>query len=143
MYVPSTRNIISSYDVVFDESFSSVLVYISQPCSEAMSMRPEVTYTPCATYLREKTGNIITFAQFEVGNISTKKFNDTEIDDDDSIMPTILSKEDMDVIDSGNDSDHDLISTEMLEDISDVSQSHSNVNQRESRYKIRDCISQI
>ena len=27
VYVPSTRNIISSYDVVFDESFSSALSY--------------------------------------------------------------------------------------------------------------------
>ena len=33
VYVPITRNIISSYDVVFDESFSSVLAYMSQPYS--------------------------------------------------------------------------------------------------------------
>ena len=29
VYVPSTRNLISSYDVVFDESFSSALSYTS------------------------------------------------------------------------------------------------------------------
>ena len=29
VYVPSTRNIISSYDVVVDKSFSSVLEYMS------------------------------------------------------------------------------------------------------------------
>ena len=69
MYIPNTRKIISSYDVVFDEMFSSALVYTSQPYSEAMLMRPAVTYTPCATSLREKTGDIITFAQFEEGNI--------------------------------------------------------------------------
>ena len=40
MYVPSTNKIISSYDVVFDESFSSVLAYMSRPYSEAMAMRP-------------------------------------------------------------------------------------------------------
>ena len=34
-----------------------------------MVMRPAVTYTPCATSLRGKTGNTITFAQFEEGNI--------------------------------------------------------------------------
>ena len=34
-----------------------------------MAMRPSVTYTPCATYLREQTGDIITFTQFEEGNI--------------------------------------------------------------------------
>ena len=49
VYVPSTRKIISSYDVVFDESFSSALAYTSRPYSEAMAMRPSVTYTPYAT----------------------------------------------------------------------------------------------
>ena len=32
-YVPSTRKIMSSYDVVFDESFSSASAYTSQPYS--------------------------------------------------------------------------------------------------------------
>ena len=36
-----------------------------------------------------------------------------------------------------DESDHDLISTEMLEDICDGSQTHPNVNRREARYKIR------
>ena len=45
-------------------------------------------------------------------------------------------------MDSGNDSYHDPISMEMLEDISDGSQSHPNVNRREARYKIRDHIKQ-
>ena len=46
VYVPSTRKIISSYDVVFYERFSSELAYMSQPYLEAMAMRPSVTYTP-------------------------------------------------------------------------------------------------
>ena len=33
LYVPSTRKIIYSYDVVFDESFSSTLAYVSLPYS--------------------------------------------------------------------------------------------------------------
>ena len=69
VYVLSTRNIISSYDVVFDESLSSSLTYTSQPYSEAMAMCPSMKYTHCATSLREQTGNIITFIQFEEGNI--------------------------------------------------------------------------
>ena len=69
VYVPSSRNIIYLYDIVFDESFSSALAYTSQPYSEAMEMRPDVIYTPCTTSSREQTGNIITFAQFEEGNI--------------------------------------------------------------------------
>ena len=72
MYVPSTRKIISSYDVVFDEIFSSALAYTSQPYSKAMVMRPAVTYTPCVTSSREQTGDIITFTYFEEGDILTK-----------------------------------------------------------------------
>ena len=49
VYIPSTRKIISSYDVVFDESFSSALAYTSRPYSEGMAMRPAVTYTLYAT----------------------------------------------------------------------------------------------
>ena len=40
VYVPSIRKVISSYNVVFDESFSSALLYASQPYSEAMAMHP-------------------------------------------------------------------------------------------------------
>ena len=56
LYVLSTSNIISSYDVVFYESFSSTLAYKSQPNSEAMAMRLDLTYTPCHTSSRGKTG---------------------------------------------------------------------------------------
>ena len=66
LYVPSTRKIISSYDVVFDEKISSALAYTSQLYSEVMDMRMSVTYTPCDTYSREKTGDIITLAKFLV-----------------------------------------------------------------------------
>ena len=55
-------------------------------------------------------------------------------------MPTLLSEEEIDAMDSGDESYHDIISTEMLEDISDASQSQSNINQIEARYKIRDRI---
>ena len=54
----------------------------------------------------------------------------------------MMSEQDMDAINSGDDSDHDLISTEMLEDICDISQTHPNVNRIEVHYKIRDCIRQ-
>ena len=54
VYVPSTRKIIFSYDVVFDEIFSSALVYTSRPYSEAMGMRLEVTYTLYATSSKKK-----------------------------------------------------------------------------------------
>ena len=44
----------------------------------------------------------------------------------------MMSKQDMDAINSGNESDNDLISTEMLEDIHDGSQNHPNINRREA-----------
>ena len=39
-----------------------------------------------------------------------------------------MSKQDMEDLNSGDESDHDLISTEMLEDISDGGQTHPNIN---------------
>ena len=48
----------------------------------------------------------------------------------------------MENINSGDESDHDLISAEMLEDIRDRSQTHTDINRREARYKIRDRIRQ-
>ena len=53
-----------------------------------------------------------------------------------------MSKQYMENINSGDESDYDLISTEMLEDIRDESQNHPTVNIREARYKIRDRIRQ-
>ena len=142
MYVPSSRRIISSYDIVFNESFSIALEYTLQPYTEAMTIRTAVTYTPNVTSLREQTGNMITSAQFEEGNILNKTRNDAETSDNDSIMPPLPNEEEMDAMDSGNESDHELISMEMLEDICDGSQSHLNINQGEACYKIRYCIRQ-
>ena len=68
-------------------TFSSALTYTPRPYSEAMDMSPSLTYTPCATYSRRKTGNIITFAQFEEGNLPSETNspsetrNDAEISD--------------------------------------------------------------
>ena len=44
-------------------------------------MHPAVTYTPYATSLKEQTGDVITFAQFEEGNLLTKTRNNAEICD--------------------------------------------------------------
>ena len=54
----------------------------------------------------------------------------------------MMSEQEMDDINSGYESDHDLISTGMLEDICDGSQTHLKVNRRGERYKIRDRIRQ-
>ena len=76
-----TRKIISSYDFVFDESLSSALAYTSQLYSEAMDMLQFVSYILCSTYSKEKTGNIITFANFEEGDLLSETREDAEGDD--------------------------------------------------------------
>ena len=53
-----------------------------------------------------------------------------------------MREQDMDAMNSGDESDHDLISTELLEEICDRSQTHPNVNRIEARYKICDRIRQ-
>ena len=107
-----------------------------------MVMRPDVTYTPFATSLKEKNGDVITFAHFEEGYILTETCNNAESGDESNNELIMMRKQDIDDINYGDESDHDLISTEMLEDIRDVSHTHPNVNRREARYKIRDCIRQ-
>ena len=91
-YVPRTRKVISSYDVKFDESFVSALSYSSRPYAEAMAMFPAVTYTLYATSSKEKTGNVITFAQFEEGNLLSETRNDTEISDESNSESIMMSK---------------------------------------------------
>ena len=43
-----------------------------------MAIRLDVPYTPYATSPREKTGYIITFEQFEGGDLLSGTFEDTE-----------------------------------------------------------------
>ena len=124
MYVPSTRKVISSYDVVFDESFSSALSYTSRPYAEAMEMRLTVTYTPYATSSKEQTGDVITFAQFEEGNLIIETRNDTESDDESDSESIMMSEKDMENLDKTEKFDDDLISTETLHDICDGSHTH-------------------
>ena len=55
----------------------------------------------------------------------------------------MMSEQDIENLDSSDESDHDLISMEMSEDIRDGSQTHLNFNEGKSRYKIRDRIRQM
>ena len=82
---------------MFDESFSSALSYTSRPYAEAMAMCPTVTYTLYATSSKEKTGDVITFAQFEEGNLISETRNDTERDDEYEIESIMMSEKDMDL----------------------------------------------
>ena len=61
--------IVSSHNVIFDETNSSVLAYMSHSYSGALALQPEFSYIPYATSSHEQTGNIITFAQFKNVNL--------------------------------------------------------------------------
>ena len=54
VYVPSTRKVILSYNVKFDDIFVSALSYSSRPYAEAVAMRPAVMYTPYATSTQQQ-----------------------------------------------------------------------------------------
>ena len=107
---------------------------MSQPYSEAMAIRPSVTYTPYATSSKEQTGDVITSAQFEEGNILTETRNDAESGDESDNKSIMMSKHDMENLDSSDESDYDLISMEPLEDIRDRIQTHPTIDKREARF---------
>ena len=80
-------------------------------------------------------------AHFEEVNLLSETLDDAKNGDKSNWRSnSLISEEEMDVIDSGNESDDEPMSTEMLEDICAGSQSHLNVNRRGSRYKTRDRI---
>ena len=85
-----------------------------------MAMHPAVTYTPYATSSKEQAGNIITFTQFEEENIITETRNYAESGDESDNKSIMMNEQDMEDINYGDESDHDLISTEMLEQTGDV-----------------------
>ena len=56
----------------------SVLAYTSRLYSESLSMHPALSYIPYGTSSHEQTGNIITFAQLEEGNLVENERNVAE-----------------------------------------------------------------
>ena len=105
-----------------------------------MAICPYVSYAPFVTYSRGETDNIIMFAQFEEGGVLSRTHNvlsetrdNTETGnkyDDDLTMTPLISEEEMNANSSGNESDAEPMSTEMLEDICDSIQCHLSVNRR-------------
>ena len=84
---------------MFEESSFSSLSYTSRPYLEAMVMRPSVTYTPYAMSSKEQTGDVITFTQFEEGNLLTEVRNNTESGDKSDSKSIMMSKQDMETLD--------------------------------------------
>ena len=57
-------------------------------------------------------------------------------------MPPLIIEEEMDTMSSGDDTNDEPMSAEMLEYIRDGSQYHMIVNRRKACYKVSDCIKQ-
>ena len=92
--------------------------------SEALDMRPSVSYILYATSSYEQTGYIITSAEFEEGNLVEKGRNSEE---DKYILASI------DESYTDNDSYDRYISTNALGDIRDGSQIHPEISARYAR----------
>ena len=53
----------------YSKNNTGALAYTPRIYSEALATQPEVSYITYATSYHEQTGNIITFTQFEEGNL--------------------------------------------------------------------------
>ena len=103
-------------------------------------MRPTVTYTPYATSSKKQTGGVITFAQFEEGNLISETRNNTESDDASDREFIMMSLRDIENLGETEKCDEGLISKELLQDIRDGNQTHPKINKREARMAILDRI---
>ena len=104
-----------------------------------------MSYIPYATSSKDQTGDITTYAQFEEGGLLSETRDDKESgneSDEYSTFAPLNSEEEMDMMSSDDEFDAESMTTDMLEDIRDVSQSHPIINRREARYKIRNCFKQ-
>jgi hypothetical protein len=86
MYVPSTRAIMVSGDIIFDESFRSTLSTPWHQYKGSQPLCPADDFIPNVTTTVESTGTIQDLMQpVEEGNNSKidRKFENLKIDDDD------------------------------------------------------------
>ena len=114
-------------------SFYSVLAYMSCTYSEALVAWPVVLYIPYAKSCHKQTNDIITFAQFEEGNLVGNRRNLVEYG---SVLASI------DESSADNNSDDKYISTDYCEDIWYGIYVHPYIHERDSRLKVRDRIRQ-
>ena len=96
--------------------------------------QPVVLNIPWATLSNEQTGDIITFAQFEEGNLVV---NECNVGEDNELMSASIDDSSTD-----DDSGDWSISMKALEDIRDGNHVHTGINTRYVRFKIRDHILQ-
>ena len=92
-------------------------------------MEPSVSYIPYATSYHEQTGDIITFAQFEEGDLVENEWN---LEEEESILTSI------DKTSEDNDSNDVSISKDNHRDIQDGNHVHMNITERDYILKICD-----
>ena len=122
-----------------------MLAYTSQAYAKDMDMQLAVSYIPYATSARRKNDDIITFKQFEEGSLLSETRTNTESgneSDEDQTLAPLMSEEEIYAMSSGDESDAEPMSKDILEDIHDESKCHPSINRREARSKIRDSIKQ-
>ena len=77
-------------------------------------MRPFVKYKAYPTFSKEQTGDIIAFTQCEEGNLISETHDDEESGEksnEDSLMPPLISIEEMDTMDPGDEYENATIPT--------------------------------
>ncbi len=66
LYVPSTRQIVISGDVICDETFASTVAETWRPFHDALALRPSASFIPDSYTVLEHIGDLL--SQFEEGN---------------------------------------------------------------------------
>jgi hypothetical protein len=66
VYVPSTRQIVISGDVIHDDTFASTVAETWRPFHDALALRPTASFIPDSYTVLERTGDLL--SQFEEGN---------------------------------------------------------------------------
>ena len=105
-----------------------------------MVIQSAVAYIPYSPSSRGKTGDTFMTVQFkdvgllyETWNLLSEPHDDPETgnkSDDNSTLPPLINEDEMDVMASGDESDSETMSTEILEDTRDGSQFHTSINSR-------------
>ena len=131
--VPITRKIVSSNDIVFDETFSSASTYTPHPYSEEAVTQPAILLIPYDISSHEKTGDIITFAQFEEGDLLE---NEQKLVEDELVTASI------DDSSAYDNSDDESISMDTLKDIQDRNHVHPNISARDAIFIMHEQIGQ-
>ena len=84
---------------------------------KAINMHLVVSYTPYATYPKEQTDDMVMLAQFEEGNLiydTCDNAESSEKPNNNLTIPPLISEEEIDAMDSGDESEDEPLYTDIL-----------------------------